>query len=104
MNRLDQLRQFAADDPTDPFNHYALALECLKSDVGEATSLLLGLLQSHPDYLPTYYQSATLLAATGKPREALQIAEQGIKLAQTKNDLKARRELQALVDEWTTED
>ena len=103
MNRLEQLRQFADDDPADPFNIYALALECLKSDVQEATSLLLGLLKSHPDYLPTYYQAATLLAATDRPAEALSIAEQGIKLAQTKNDLKARRELQALVDEWTDE-
>jgi hypothetical protein len=104
MTRLEQLRQFVADDPADPFNTYALALECLKTNVGEAATLLLGLLQTHPDYLPTYYQAATLLAATGKPAEALQIAERGITLAQAKSDLKARRELQALVDEWTAED
>lgn len=104
MTRLEQLRQFVTDDPADPFNTYALALECLKTDVGEATTLLLGLLQTHPDYLPTYYQAATLLAATGKPAEALQIAERGITLAQSKSDLKARRELQALIDEWTAED
>jgi DNA-binding SARP family transcriptional activator len=104
MTRLEQLRQFVADDPSDPFNTYALALERLKSDVGEATSLLLGLLQTHPDYLPTYYQAATLLAAAGRSSEALQIAEQGMTLAQTKGDLKARRELQALYDEWTAED
>jgi tetratricopeptide (TPR) repeat protein len=104
MTRLEQLRQFVADDPADPFNTYALALECLKTDLGEATTLLLGLLQSHPDYIPTYYQAATLLAATGKPTEALQIAEKGISLAQAKGDLKARRELQALYDEWTSED
>ena len=104
MTRLEQLRQFVADDPADPFNTYALALECLKTDVGEATTLFLGLLQTHPDYLPTYYQAAILLASTGKPAEALKIAEQGMALAQAKNDLKARRELQALYDDWTSED
>jgi hypothetical protein len=104
MNRLEQLRQFLADDPADPFNTYALALECLKHDVGEATSLLMDLLQNHPGYLPTYYQAATLLSATGKNAEALAVAEQGMTLAQIKGDLKARRELQALYDEWTSED
>jgi len=104
MTRLEQLRQFLADDPADPFNTYALALEYLKTDVSEAGSLLLGLLKTHPDYLPTYYQAANLLAATGKLSDALQVAEQGMKLAQSKNDLKARRELQALYDEWTSED
>jgi len=104
MTRLEQLRQFVADDPTDPFNTYALALELLKSDTGEATHLFMGLLQTHPDYLPTYYQAATLLAATGKSYEAQQVAERGIKLAQAKNDLKARRELQTLYDEWIMDD
>jgi hypothetical protein len=104
MTRLEQLRQFVADDPADPFNTYALALECLKTDVGEATTLLLGLLQSHPDYIPTYYQAATLLAATGKPTEALKIAEQGMALAQSKGEMKARRELQALYDDWTSDE
>lgn len=104
MTRLEQLRQFVADDPADPFNTYALALECLKTDVTEGITLLLNLLQSHPEYLPTYYQAATLLSATGKQTEATQIAERGIALAQTKNDLKARRELQALYDDWTSDD
>ena len=103
MTRLEQLRQFLADDPADPFNTYALALECLKTDVAEAEGLLLGLLKTHPDYLPTYYQAATLLSTMEKSQEALQIAEQGMKLAQMKNDLKARRELQALYDEWTAD-
>jgi DNA-binding SARP family transcriptional activator len=101
MTRLEQLRQFVADDPSDPVNTYALALECLKHNVDEAGSLLMSLLQNHPDYLPTYYQAATLLAAAGKQPQALAVAEQGMTLAQVKGDLKARRELQALYDEWT---
>jgi len=104
MTRLEQLRQFVADDPADPFNVYALALECMKTDVNEAEALLLGLLKTHPEYVPSYYQAATLVAAMGKSSEALEIADRGMKVAQAKNDLKARRELQALYDAWTEED
>lgn len=102
-SRLDQLRQFLADDPADPFNTYALALECLKSDKQEAESLLMSLLENHPRYLPAYYQAASMLAATGRIPQALRIAEKGIALAQTVGDQKARRELQAQYDEWSDE-
>ena len=53
MNRLEQLRQFAAEEPHDPFNHYALALEYLKTNPREAENLFEQLLQQHPEYLPT---------------------------------------------------
>ena len=34
--RLDTLLQFYHDDPNDPFNSYALAIEFLKSDIAKA--------------------------------------------------------------------
>ena len=31
-SRIEQLKQFAKEDPNDPFNKYALALEYQKTD------------------------------------------------------------------------
>ena len=36
MDRLGQLKQFVAEEPDDPFNAYALALEYLKTDPKES--------------------------------------------------------------------
>lgn len=104
MNRLEQLRQFAEDDPKDPFNLYALALEYLKSDVNEAANLFKRLLQQHEGYLPTYYQAATLKEQQGDRNAALQILEKGISIAKQQNESKTQRELQAVYDELSWED
>ena len=104
MNRLEQLRQFAEDDPNDPFNLYALALEYLKSDNSEAGKLFDQLLLEHELYLPTYYQAAILQERTGNRALALQLLEKGIGIAKQQNEIKNQRELQGVYDELSWED
>jgi tetratricopeptide (TPR) repeat protein len=104
MNRLEQLRQFAEDDPNDPFNLYALALECLKSNGDEAEKLFNKLLLEHESYLATYYQAALLQEQKGHRNAALQILEKGIGLAKQQNESKTQRELQGVYDELSWED
>lgn len=104
MNRLEQLRQFAENDPKDPFNQYALALEYLKSNKSEAEKIFDRLLQDHESYLPTYYQAATLKEQEGQRESALLILEKGIALAKLQNESKAQRELQGVYDELSWED
>lgn len=103
MNRLEQLRQFAKEEPSDPFNLYALALEYLKSDQQEALRIFRSLLEKSPQYLPTYYPYAQLLAEMKEVQLAENVFEAGISVAKKLNDLKTMRELQAAYNDWRYE-
>ncbi|MBL7856568.1 MAG: tetratricopeptide repeat protein [Cyclobacteriaceae bacterium] len=95
MSRIQHLQQFLAEDPNDPFNLYALALEYLKHDQKKASELFDQLLIEHPDYVPTYYHAGKLFQELRQTEKALLLYETGISKAKKVNDLKALRELQA---------
>lgn len=103
MSRLEQLKQFVDEDPMDPFNTYALALEYQKTDAIQAMRIFESLLLKHPDYVPSYYHFGKLLQQNGQYEKALSVFDQGIAASRTKNDTKAERELvaakQELIDE-----
>jgi tetratricopeptide (TPR) repeat protein len=92
---LEQLEKFAQEDPDDPFNHYALALEYLKRDVNKAERLFEQLTIQHHGYVPTYYQLGHLYAEQGKVEQALSTFERGIVAAREAGDQKALREMEA---------
>lgn len=99
--RLQQLQQFLNEDPNDPFNIYALALEYLKFDQQKSKALFDELLLKHEDYIPTYYYAGNLYLELNFADEASKILEKGIAKARAQNELKAMRELQTLYDELT---
>ena len=99
MTRLEQLQQFLKEDPNDPFNLYALALEYLKSDSKEAHRLFDELLSYHPDYLPTYYTAGKRFADDGLVEKATKIFEDGIIKAREQQQAKTVRELQSALNE-----
>jgi tetratricopeptide (TPR) repeat protein len=90
---LANLLAFYEEDPADPFNAYALAIEYSKSDVKEAERFFDLLLEKHPDYLPTYYQAGAFFAALEKIERAEEIYQKGVELAQIQKNAKAHREL-----------
>jgi|SRR5690606_16683324 lipoprotein NlpI len=98
-DRLKQLFKFYEEDPNDPFNAYALALEYLKTDPGKSRELFEALLTSHRDYLPTYYHAAQLYIALDDRDKAITVLEDGIALARRLQEAKALRELQTVYDE-----
>ena len=98
-DRIKQLQQFYEEDPSDPFNVYALALEYLKSDATKSIQFFEMLLLNHPDYLPTYYHAAKLYQEIGDRERAIKVFEDGISLARKVNNPKALRELQSAYDE-----
>jgi hypothetical protein len=100
VTRLEQLQQFVNDDPNDPFNLYALALEFTKSDANKAEGMFKKLLSEHKDYLPTYYQAANLFESNGKHDLAIATLHNGIALARSLNEMKTLRELQSMLDEF----
>src|SRR3954469_22766620 len=104
MNRLEELKQFAQEEPSDPFNLYALALEYLKSNQQEARRIFKMLLETNPGYLPTYYPYAQLLAEMKEPALAEKVFQAGIHVAKDTNDLKTMRELQAAYNDWRYEE
>ena len=97
--RIRMLEQFVADDPSDPFNNYALALELVKSDQNQAKKIFEQLISEHPSYVPTYYQSALLLIESSQNEEATKIIEKGIAEAKKQNNTKAAGELRSLLDQ-----
>lgn len=97
--RLNQLQKFTEDDPGDPFNWYALALEYLHSNPAEALQLLDKLLREFENYLPTYYIAATQWAYQGNLETAAGIFRKGIQLAEQQKDSKTANELRSGLEE-----
>lgn len=90
---LRNLLTFYDEDPDDPFNAYALALEYIKYDRQEAGRYFDILLYNHPDYLPTYYHAAEFFSLQGNEKKTEEIYTKGIALALNKNNIKAHQEL-----------
>lgn len=97
--RIEMLQKFIEDDPADPFNRYALALEYIGHEPVKANDLLLKLIEENPTYLPAYYQAATLLIELAQPETAVAIINQGIAEAKKQNENKTMNELRSLLDE-----
>ena len=95
--RLSLLASFLKDEPEDPFNWYAMAMELKPSDKLKARAHLDHLINNFPDYLPTYFQLAEILIEALENKEAELILEKGIELANLKKDLKTQQELQSLL-------
>lgn len=93
-NRIQLLRQFIQEEPGDPFNVYALAMEFMDSDPAQARTLFDQLLTEHPDYMATYYHAAALYAENDDRDRAAQLYDQGIDLARRQGNDKTLLELQ----------
>ncbi len=92
-NRLEILRQFVAEEPQDPFNHYALATELLKFDKTESRQIFEYLLKNHADYLATYYHLGALYVELGENPLAKETYVKGIEIARKIGNEKALKEL-----------
>jgi Tfp pilus assembly protein PilF len=90
---LQNLLNFYDEDPNDPFNIYALALEYMKSDAGEAGKYFDKLLTEHPQYLATYYPAAAFFGELDRIEKAELIYQKGIDLALLSKNTKTHQEL-----------
>lgn len=93
VERLKILLEYLADEPTEPFNIYAVAMEYINKDNAQALFYLEKLLNEHPDYIPTYYQAAALYAELNNIEKADRTYILGIEKAQQKQNMKAFDEL-----------
>lgn len=93
QSRIDLLEKFVLEDPYDPFNYYALALEYLQTNPVKAAELFDEILNNHPEYLPVYYTAGTFFADQANDLKAREILTKGTELARRKSDFKTLREL-----------
>lgn len=93
LDRLQILREFIKEEPENPFNYYALALELREIDPKEALELFDFLLLNHPEYLPVYFPSAHFFVAQNEIAKAKAVFETGIRLAVNQKEEKALKEL-----------
>jgi len=94
-DRIEKLKQFLQQSPSDCFLNHALALEYIKLDNdAEARLLFEKNLENDPAYVATYYHLGKLLERTNEQERAISIYEQGMKAARSANDMHAYSELQ----------
>jgi tetratricopeptide (TPR) repeat protein len=91
--RLSKLLDFQKQNPDDPFILYGIALEYSGEAPEEALKFFNILLNDHPDYLPTYYHAAALLAELEMTDKAEEVYKKGIALAEKEDDQHALKEL-----------
>lgn len=99
-NRLALLRQYVKEEPNDPFNWYALAMEEQKNDTEKAAEIYEHVLNTFPDYIPAYYHSGLLHLGLGNHDKALQILKVGLVKCDEQKNIKTRKEIQALIEEF----
>lgn len=94
--RLNQLNEMLAENENDPFIHYAIGMELTLESIDKGIEKLQQLADLFPDYLPTYYQLATLLYEDEQYETALTFIDKGILLATAQQNEKTRHELNQL--------
>ncbi len=93
--RIALLEQFIKEEPENPFNMYALAMEYYEVNPIESLKLLRTLLEKHPEYLPSYFKAAHLMWEEELWEEANTTFTKGIQLAETQGNQKALLELKS---------
>ncbi len=94
-NRIEMLRAFIAQRPTDPFPKYALALEHKNAgELDAAWSQFEALMSAHADYTASYLHAGNTLVALGRLNEARAIYRRGIEVCARVGDGHARGELE----------
>lgn len=100
MSRIDLLKQFLEEDPTDSFSRYALAMEYAKlgrSD--EAVTEYRTVRDRDPEYVATYYQLGKVLESLGRIDEAREAYQAGDAVATRIGDSHTRDELASALAE-----
>ena len=98
MDRLAMLNEILAENPTDAFARYGLAMEYSKiGNVDLALEEFKKLLDTHPDYTPGYFMAAQTLAAASRTDEAKKMLSDGIASAKRTSNTHAQSEMEAML-------
>ena len=100
MDKIAMLNQVLAQNPSDAFARYGLAMEKLsRNDAAGALEEFDLLNTQSPDYTPAFQMAGQTLARLGRNDEARQRLLAGIACAQRTGNRRAQAEMQALLDD-----
>jgi tetratricopeptide (TPR) repeat protein len=103
MNRIEAIENMLAENPSDCFLQYALALEIAKAgDIELAIEKTERLLQNDPEYLGAYYQLGVWHEQLENFDKAITSYQSGIVLAKKVGNTKTANELEQAL--WLIED
>lgn len=103
MDRIGTFKSFIVRTPADPFPRYGLAMEHKgQGQLAEAWAVFSDLLETFPEYVPTYLMAGGTLVALGRRGEAADIYRRGIEVAGKKGDSHAKGELETALAELAT--
>ena len=92
--RLELLKRYLQEEPSDSFLRYALALEFIGlNDTKQAYEQLEKLLNDDPDYLAGYYMAGKTAEGLGQISVAKNWYEKGIEIARRQKDPHTLNEL-----------
>ena len=95
-SRLYLLKNLVAQNPTDSFARYGLAMEWARTgNLEQAVEEYRGLLAVNPNYAAAYYHGGQALAQLGRVEEARALYRQGIETTTRIGDLHTRSEIEA---------
>jgi tetratricopeptide (TPR) repeat protein len=99
-SRKQQIEEMLAEDPTDAFLRYGLAMEYVSAGQEEEAIRCFGeLLRATPDYVPAYMQQGRALTRQDRIAEARTIYQKGITIARQKGDQHAADEMTRFLEE-----
>lgn len=94
------LNEILAQNPTDAFARYGLAMEYAgRGETDTSLSEFDLLLMQHPDYTAGYFMAAQTLAKAGRNDEAKSRLDEGIASALRTGNAHAEREMRAMLDD-----
>ena len=100
MDKITMLNEILAQNPSDAFARYGLAMEYASRGETEASLAEFNRLLSHnPDYTAGYFMAAQTLAKAGRNEEAKEHLTKGIDSARRTGNQHAQSEMQAMLDE-----
>ena len=93
--KVQKLARRLKEHPEDSFTKFALALEMLKLDQPEKARRLFESIRKYdPGYVGVYYHLGKLYEEIGDDNQAKTVYNEGIAMAEEKNEQHAKSELQ----------
>ena len=100
MDRVAMLNEILAQNPTDAFARYGLAMEYSNAgEVDRALEQFRQLLANHPDYTAGYFMAAQTLAKAERVEEAKKMLTDGIASATRTGNAHAQSEMEGMLAE-----
>ncbi|HLM99200.1 MAG TPA: tetratricopeptide repeat protein [Bryobacteraceae bacterium] len=98
-NRLDILKNLVAQNASDSFARYGLAMAYASAgDHAQAMEEYAKLIEINPKYVAAYYHGGQALEKIGKPDQAREFYRRGIAVCMEIGDQHTRSELEAVLD------